>query len=91
MVVGETPLKIDGTWKRLVVTPDGVKQIEESGDIMKAGETNNTRILDLKDMMLRKSLLGVGLSTLLFLTAIVGQAAGQRAQRSRQRLHRRLL
>ena len=79
MVVGETPLKIDGTWKRLAVTPDGVKQIEESGDIMKAGETNNTRILDLKDMMLRKSLLGVGLSTLLFLTAIVGQAAGQKS------------
>ena len=60
---------------------------------MKPGETNNTRPEDLKNRMLRcaKSLLGVGFGTLLFLTAIVGQAAGKRPRRCRQPLHRRLL
>ncbi len=47
---------------------------------MKPGEKNNARPEDLKNRMLRyaKNLLGVGLGTLLFLTAIVGQAAEQK-------------
>jgi hypothetical protein len=47
---------------------------------MKVGGKTNTRPLDLKNMMLRcaKSLLDVGLGTILFLTATVGQAAGQK-------------